>query len=307
MAFFVSKRGLAQSQGISKRGGIIMILSTTFELLGNGLLQTLYMTIVATVFSYLFGLPLGIILNITSKNGITPNKWIYGTLNLIVNIFRSIPFLILLVFVMPFTKILIGTRIGTTASIVPLVIAAIPFIARMIESSLSETSKGVIEASEAMGTSKFKIIYKVLLPEAKPSLLVGFSISIVTILGYSAMAGFVGGGGLGAMVSCLIEGHTGQIVHLHQFLLSLLLQVSRKEIMAVALTDHGADRVIVFGGGAVVIIVAVQNPQLGSLSERKDASVLLHALLGGIMHRPRGDLVVPLPNVIVIHHLICLA
>ena len=174
-----------------------MILSTTIELLGNGLLQTLYMTIVATVFSYLFGLPLGIILNITSKNGITPNKWIYGTLNLIVNIFRSIPFLILLVFVMPFTKILIGTRIGTTASIVPLVIAAIPFIARMIESSLSETSKGVIEASEAMGTSKFKIIYKVLLPEAKPSLLVGFSISIVTILGYSAMAGFVGGGGLG--------------------------------------------------------------------------------------------------------------
>ncbi len=174
-----------------------MILSTTFELLGNGLLQTLYMTIVATVFSYLFGLPLGIILNITSKNGITPNKWVYGALNLIVNIFRSIPFLILLVFVMPFTKILIGTRIGTTASIVPLVIAAIPFIARMIESSLSETSKGVIEASEAMGTSKFKIIYKVLLPEAKPSLLVGFSISIVTILGYSAMAGFVGGGGLG--------------------------------------------------------------------------------------------------------------
>ena len=174
-----------------------MILSTTFELLGNGLLQTLYMTIVATIFSYLFGLPLGIILNITSKNGITPNKWIYGALNLIVNIFRSIPFLILLVFVMPFTKILIGTRIGTTASIVPLVIAAIPFIARMIESSLSETSKGVIEASEAMGTSKFKIIYKVLLPEAKPSLLVGFSISIVTILGYSAMAGFVGGGGLG--------------------------------------------------------------------------------------------------------------
>ena len=174
-----------------------MILSTTFELLGNGLLQTLYMTIVATIFSYLFGLPLGIILNITSKNGITPNKWVYGVLNLIVNIFRSIPFLILLVFVMPFTKILIGTRIGTTASIVPLVIAAIPFIARMIESSLSETSKGVIEASEAMGTSKFKIIYKVLLPEAKPSLLVGFSISIVTILGYSAMAGFVGGGGLG--------------------------------------------------------------------------------------------------------------
>ena len=174
-----------------------MLLNNIVELLGEGLLQTLYMTLIATFFSYVFGLPLGIILNITSKDGITPNKWINFTLNLLVNIFRSIPFLILLVFVMPFTKLLIGTRIGTTASIVPLVIASIPFVARMIESSLSEINKGVIEASEAMGTSKLKIILKVLIPEAKPSLLIGFSISVVTILSYSAMAGFVGGGGLG--------------------------------------------------------------------------------------------------------------
>ena len=174
-----------------------MGLTEIINLLFEGLGQTLYMTILATLFSYLFGVPLGVILTITSKNGITPCKWLNVILNALVNIFRSIPFLILLVFVMPFTKIIVGTRIGTTASIVPLVIAAIPFVARMIESSLSEVNKGVIEASEAMGTSKFKIIYKVLLPEALPSLLVGFAISITTIFGYSAMAGFVGGGGLG--------------------------------------------------------------------------------------------------------------
>lgn len=174
-----------------------MELNEIFKLLFEGLGQTLYMTIFATLFSYLIGVPLGVILTITSKNGITPCRWLNVILNALVNIFRSIPFLILLVFVMPFTKLIIGTRIGTTASIVPLVIAAIPFVARMIESSLNEVNKGVIEASEAMGTSKFKIIYKVLLPEAIPSLLVGFAISITTILGYSAMAGFVGGGGLG--------------------------------------------------------------------------------------------------------------
>ena len=174
-----------------------MELNEIFKLLFEGLGQTLYMTIFATLFSYLIGVPLGVILTITSKNGITPCRWLNVILNALVNIFRSIPFLILLVFVMPFTKLIIGTRIGTTASIVPLVIAAIPFVARMIESSLNEVNKGVIEASEAMGTSKFKIIYKVLLPEALPSLLVGFAISITTILGYSAMAGFVGGGGLG--------------------------------------------------------------------------------------------------------------
>lgn len=174
-----------------------MELNQMLEILFSGLGQTLYMTIIATLFAYLFGIPLGVILTITSKNGICPCKWLNTILSVLVNIFRSIPFLILLVFVMPITKLIVGTRIGTTASIVPLVIAAIPFIARMIESSLSEVDRGIIEASEAMGTSKFQIIYKILLPEAKPSLLVGFAISITTILGYSAMAGFVGGGGLG--------------------------------------------------------------------------------------------------------------
>ncbi|MDD7735965.1 MAG: methionine ABC transporter permease [Bacilli bacterium] len=167
------------------------------ELLFNGLGQTLYMTLVSTFFAYLFGIPLGVILNITSKEGISPCKWLNTLLGVMVNILRSIPFLILLVFVMPLTKIIVGTRIGTSASIVPLVIGAIPFIGRMVESSLNEVDKGVIEASLAMGASKMKIIFKVLLSEAKPSLLIGFSISITTILGYSAMAGFVGGGGLG--------------------------------------------------------------------------------------------------------------
>ena len=174
-----------------------MELNQIFQLLSEGLGQTLIMTILATFFAYLGGMPLGIILAITSKDGIAPCKWLNSLLNVLVNIFRSIPFLILLVFVMPLTKIIVGSRIGTAASIVPLIIAAIPFIARMIESSLNEVNKGVIEAAQAMGTSKFKIIYKVLLPEAKPSLLIGFAISITTILGYSAMAGFVGGGGLG--------------------------------------------------------------------------------------------------------------
>lgn len=174
-----------------------MTFKQIFELVLSGLGQTLLMTIISTLFAYIVGIPLGVILNITSKNGIKPCKTLNSIIGIIVNVFRSIPFLILLVFVMPLTKLIVGTRIGTVASIVPLVIAAIPFIARMVESSLNEINKGIIEASEAMGLSKFQIITKVMLPEAKPSLLIGFAISITTILGYSAMAGFVGGGGLG--------------------------------------------------------------------------------------------------------------
>ena len=135
-----------------------MELNQIVELLVNGLGQTLYMTLVATLFAYLFGTPLGIILTITSKNGIVPCKWLNTILGILVNIFRSVPFLILLVFVMPLTKFIVGTRIGTTASIVPLVIAAIPFIARMIESSLKEVEPGVIQAARSMGSTDFQII-----------------------------------------------------------------------------------------------------------------------------------------------------
>lgn len=169
------------------------------EILTNGIVETLYMTIVSTIFAYLFGIPLGVILCITDKKGICHNKIINLLVGMTVNIIRSIPFLILLVAILPLTRLLVGTTIGSTVTIVPLVIAATPFVARMVESSLKEVDMGVIEAAKAMGSSSFQIIWKVLLPEAKPSLLVGCTISLATILSYSAMAGFVGGGGLGAI------------------------------------------------------------------------------------------------------------
>lgn len=173
--------------------------SQLLEILGNGILETLYMTLVSTLFAYLFGIPLGVILFVTDKKGICQNRAVNSFIGLIVNLLRSAPFLILLVAILPFTRLIVGTTIGSTATIVPLVIAASPFVARMVESSLKEVDAGVIEAAKAMGSSSWQIIYKVLLPEAKPSLLVGVTISLATILGYSAMAGFVGGGGLGAI------------------------------------------------------------------------------------------------------------
>ena len=169
------------------------------EILSNGIWETLYMTIVSTAFAYLFGIPLGVILYITDKKGICNNRIINFIVGTVVNMIRSIPFLILLVAILPFTRFIVGTTIGSTATIVPLIVAAAPFVARMVESSLKEVDLGVIEAARAMGSSALQIIFKVLLPEAKPSLLVGCTISLATILGYSAMAGFVGGGGLGAI------------------------------------------------------------------------------------------------------------
>ena len=155
------------------------------------------MTLVATLFGYVIGLPLGVILTITDVDGITPNEVIYKILDVIVNLLRSIPFLILLILVIPLTRFLVGKSYGSTATIVPLVIAAAPFIARVVESSLKEVDKGVIEAATSMGAGTWTIITKVLLAEAKTSLLVGVTIVLGTILGYSAMAGAVGGGGLG--------------------------------------------------------------------------------------------------------------
>lgn len=169
------------------------------ELLINGVLESLYMVVVSTAFAYLFGIPLGVLLYITDKKGIWRNRIIHFIVGVIVNITRSVPFLILLVAILPLTKFIVGTTIGSTATIVPLVISATPFAARMVESSLKEVDLGVIEAAKAMGSSLMQIILKVLLPEAKPSLLVGVTISFATILGYSAMAGFVGGGGLGTI------------------------------------------------------------------------------------------------------------
>jgi D-methionine transport system permease protein len=166
-------------------------------MLGRGLLESLYMTLVSTALAYLLGLPMGIAMVVTDKEGIYPRERFNWILGLIINLFRSIPFLILLIMVLPVTRAIVGTTIGTNATIVPLVIAAAPFIARLVESSLKEVDKGVIEAAQSMGASSMQIITKVLLPEARPSLIVGAAIAVTTILSYSAMAGFIAGGGLG--------------------------------------------------------------------------------------------------------------
>ena len=174
-----------------------MLDNDTIMMLVEGTRDTLYMTLVSTLFGYVLGLPMGILLTVTDKEGIRPNAFVYKVLDVIVYILRSIPFLILLILVMPITKLIVGKSYGSTATIVPLVIAAAPFIARMVESSLKEVDPGVIEAAVSMGAGTGTVIWKVLLAEARTSLLVGVTIAIGTILGYSAMAGIVGGGGLG--------------------------------------------------------------------------------------------------------------
>lgn len=160
---------------------------------------TLYMVSISTVISYLIGIPLGVILVVTEEGGLYPMKLVHAVLGFLTNIFRTIPFLILLVMVLPITQFLVHTTLGPTAIIPPLVFAAAPYIARMVESSLKEVDEGVIEAARSMGASRRQIIWKVYLPEAKPSLYIGAAICITSILSYSAMAGFVGGGGLGAI------------------------------------------------------------------------------------------------------------
>lgn len=174
-------------------------MGNIYEMMKQGLLDTLYMTIVSTVIGYLIGLPMGVVLAVTDKKGIRPHFIVYKILDLIVNCIRSMPFLILLILIIPFTKLIVGKSYGATATIVPLVIGAAPFIARMVESSIAEVDKGVVEAAESMGASVFTIIRCVLLVEARTSLVIGFTIATGTILGYSALAGAVGGGGLGAI------------------------------------------------------------------------------------------------------------
>lgn len=163
----------------------------------EGIRDTIYMTVVSTFFGYLIGIPLGIALTLTDKNGLRQNQAVYRLLDVIINITRSVPFLILLIVVMPLTKLLAGKSYGSTATIVPLTLAAAPLIGRMVESSLKEVNKGVIEAAVSMGAKTGTIVLKVLMGEARTSLLVGVTIVLGTVLGYSAMAGVVGGGGLG--------------------------------------------------------------------------------------------------------------
>ena len=170
-----------------------------------GVWETIYMTFISTAFAYLLGLPLGVILNVTDKEGIHPIPWLNTVVGFVVNFFRSIPFIVLMVAMLPVSKLIVGTSLGNKAVIVMLVIAASPYIARMVEGSIKEVDAGVIEAAESIGAGNFQIITKVLIPEAKPALINGAVISMVTILGYSAMAATIGGTGLGQIA--IVYGH----------------------------------------------------------------------------------------------------
>ncbi len=175
-------------------------MNTEFaNLLLEGIAQTLYMTLTATFFSYLLGIPLGMLLYSSAENSLSPNKIINVSVGFVVNMLRSAPFIILLLALIPITRFVLGTTLGSTAVILPLVVAATPFVARMVESSFKEVGTGVIEAAQAIGCSNLQILFKVLLVEALPSIITGLTIATTTILGYSAMAGFVGGGGLGTI------------------------------------------------------------------------------------------------------------
>ena len=173
-----------------------MLDKAMIEMMAQGIWDTCYMTLVSTFFGYVIGLPLGIALTLTDENGITPNRAVYRILDIIINVTRSVPFLILLIAVMPLTKLLVGKSYGSTATIVPLTLAAAPLVGRMVESSLKEVPAGVIEAALSMGAKTGTIVRKVLIGEARTSLLVGGTIVLGTVLGYS-MAGVIGGGGLG--------------------------------------------------------------------------------------------------------------
>lgn len=211
-----------------------------YQLLDKGIIQlgiweTIYMTLISTVVSYAIGLPLGLILCVTDKEGIHPIPWLNRIIGIAVNIFRSIPFIILMVAVLPAAKLIVGTSLGNKAVIVTLIIAAAPYVARMVESSVKEVNKGVIEAAQAMGTPSLKIVFKVLIPEAKPSLIVGSVISMVTILGYSAMAGTIGGTGLGQIaISYGYQRYKDDVIWVCVVLTIIIVQVIQEVGMFVA-------------------------------------------------------------------------
>ncbi len=208
-----------------------MLSEMFFKLWAKGLIQlgifeTLYMTVISSFFAYLIGLPLGIILSVTDRNGIRPTPWVNRILGFIVNFFRSIPFVILMVAMLPVAKFILGKSLGNGAVIVMLIIAAAPYVARMVEGSIKEVNAGVIEAAQSMGCTNLQIIMKVLLPEAKPALIHGAVISMVTILGYSAMAATIGGTGLGQIA--IIYGHqrsNADITWICVFLTVIIVQV----------------------------------------------------------------------------------
>ena len=212
-----------------------MWTSATTDMIITGIGQTLYMTILSTVVGYVFGLPLGVMLAVFDKDGLRPNKAVYKVLDVISNIIRSIPFLILLILIIPLTRLIVGQSYGSSATVVPLVVAAIPFIGRMVESSIKEVDAGVVEAARSMGASDLRIIVKVLLLESRTSLITGATIAIGTLLGYSAMAGSVGGGGLGDIaIRYGYYRYESQIMIVTVILLVVLVQVFQSIGMIIA-------------------------------------------------------------------------
>lgn len=215
-----------ENLGVNKAAAQVEFLFRP-ETLPFALWETVYVTALGTILAYCIGLPLGVILVTGGEDGIRPlPRWLMKALNTAVNLLRSVPFLILMVVCFPLARLIIGTSVGTTASIVPLTLAASPFVARVVESSLREMDRGTIEAAEAMGCTPFEIVTRVMLPECRPSLISGFTTATITILSYGAMAGAIGGGGLGAMA--LLRGHGRQerlVLYVSVLLLVLLVQV----------------------------------------------------------------------------------
>ena len=200
-----------------------------------GVWQTIYLTVISTVFAYVLGLPLGLLLCVSDKDGIHPMPVLNKILSILINAFRSVPFIILMVAMLPVAKFVVGTSLGNRAVIVTLVIAAAPYVARMVESAAKEVNAGVIEAAQSMGASTFRIIWKVIIPEAKPALITGAVISTVTILGYSAMAGTIGGGGLGQIaITYGYQKYDDQIVWLCVALTILIVQILQEFGMYIA-------------------------------------------------------------------------
>ena len=222
-----------------------MLSDLFYKLLNSGIIakgiwETVYMTGLSTLVAYGVGLPLGIILGVTSPEGLRPIRWLNRVLGFVVNVFRSIPFIILMVAMLPAAKAIVGTSMGTKAMIVTLIIAAAPYVARMVESSVKEVDSGVIEAAQSMGTPNFKIVTKVLVPEAKPALIVGAVISMVTILGYSAMAGTIGGTGLGQIaITYGYQRYNSDIIWVCVVLTVIIVQIIQELGMYIA---HHTDR-----------------------------------------------------------------
>ncbi len=196
---------------------------------GKAILDTLYVTFFSTAIAYILGMPLGVLLYGTSADGIFPNRPVNSIVGFVVNILRSIPFIILLVMTQPLAKIVVGTKLGNNAFIFYLVIAAAPYVARMVESSLREVDRGVIEAAQSMGSSNMQIITKVVLPEAKPSLIVGSAIAITTILGYTPMTYLIAGGGLGQLaIQYGLYRFEDTIMYISSLLLIILVQIMQE-------------------------------------------------------------------------------